>query len=55
MKKDSLIMNERSYAGYLLFIFNKLDHIDKLLGLKIKNKTIKNINNKSISQDNKTP
>jgi hypothetical protein len=55
MKKDSLIMNERSYARHLLFIFDKLDYIDKLLGLKIKNKTIKNTNNKSISQDNKTP
>lgn len=40
MKKDGLIMNERNYARYLLFILEKLNNIDKLLSVKIKNKTI---------------
>lgn len=38
MKKDSLIMYERNYARYLLFILEKLNNIDNLLSLKIKNK-----------------
>lgn len=40
MKKDDLIKNERNYARYLLFILEKLDKIDNLLSIKIKNKAI---------------
>lgn len=40
MKKDGLIKNERNYAGYLLFILRKLEHIDGILIAKIKNKII---------------
>ena len=40
MKKDDLIKNERNHAGYLLFILEKLNNIDNLLSIKIKNKAI---------------
>lgn len=40
MKKDDLIKNERNHARYLLFILEKLNNIDKLLSIKIKNKAI---------------
>ena len=40
MKKGSLIKYERNYAGYLLFILEKLNNIDNLLSFKIKNKAI---------------
>ncbi len=40
MKKGSLIKYERNYARYLLFVLRKLEHIDKLLIVKIQNKPI---------------
>lgn len=40
MKKDDLIKNERNHARYLLFILEKLNNIDNLLSIKIKNKAI---------------
>ena len=40
MKKDDLIKNERNHARYLLFILEKINKIDKLLNVKIKNKAI---------------
>lgn len=40
MEKDELIMNERTHAGYLLLILEKIDKIIKKLNVKIKNKTI---------------
>lgn len=40
MKKDDLIKNERNHARYLLFILEKLNNIDNLLNIKIKNKAI---------------
>lgn len=40
MKKDSLIKNERNYAGYLLLILRKLEYIEEILSSKIKNKAI---------------
>lgn len=40
MKKGGLIKNERNHARYLLFILEKLNNIDNLLSIKIKNKAI---------------
>jgi len=40
MKKDSLIMTRETMLRYLLLILRKLDNIDNLLSLKIKNKAI---------------
>lgn len=40
MKKDDLIKNERNHARYLLFILEKLNKIEDLLNIKIKNKAI---------------
>lgn len=40
MKKDDLIKNERNHARDLLFILEKLNNIDNLLSIKIKNKAI---------------
>ena len=40
MKKDDLIKNERNHARYLLFILEKLNKIEELLNVKIKNKAI---------------
>lgn len=40
MKKDDLIKNERNHARYLLLILEKLNNIDNLLSIKIKNKAI---------------
>ena len=40
MKKDDLIKNERNHARYLLFILEKLNKIEELLNIKIKNKAI---------------
>lgn len=40
MKKDDLIKNERNHARHLLFILEKLNKIEELLSLKIKNKAI---------------
>lgn len=40
MKKDGLIKYERNYAGYLLFILEKLNKIEELLNIKNENKAI---------------
>lgn len=40
MKKDDLIKNERNHARYLLFILEKINKIEELLSIKIKNKVI---------------
>jgi len=40
MKKDDLIKNERNHARYLLFILEKLNKIEELLSIKIKNEAI---------------
>ena len=38
MKKDSLIITRETMLGHLLFILEKLNNIDNLLSVKIKNK-----------------
>jgi len=40
VRKDSLIITRETMLGHLLFILEKLNNIDNLLSLKIKNKTI---------------
>jgi len=40
VRKDSLIITRETMLGHLLFILEKLNNIDNLLSLKIKNKAI---------------